>query len=787
MDQLLDDLNPQQRDAVLATEGPVLVIAGAGSGKTRVLTCRTAWLIRSCGVAPEQIVAVTFTNKAADEMKERIATLLDGEPRGIRMGTFHSLCLRILRVEAGRLGYLARFAVYDTSDQAAVMKNVISELGLDPTQHPPKALLSRISAARNRFVTESEIASALKGAGGDTLCRAHEAYAEKLRSANAMDFDDLILNTLYLFERHPDVERRYQEQIRHVLVDEFQDTNKPQYALVSRLAAGTRNLCVVGDDAQSIYRFRGAEVGNILRFTEDYPGARTIQLTRNYRSTARILKAAGDVIRHNRVRIDKELWTDSGEGHLITYLQAATDKDEALFVADQIRGLRREPGAGVDLSDIAVLYRTNAQSRLIEEALMNAGIAYRIYGGLRFYDRKEIKDLLAYLKLTANPSDDVSFRRVLNVPPRGLGKVTLDALEEAAAAEGVSLFTSVERAAAQPQTPPAWSGRSQRSLRSLVELMSDLRARAETSEPTSSLIIELVDRLAYAEHLRRAEPGDAESRVENVGQLIAAAKERESYGEFDLQAFLDGAALVSDVESVTGGPGVNLMTLHCAKGLEFPAVFMVGMEERLFPHVRSVEAEDHREEIEEERRLCYVGMTRAKQRLFLSCARQRRSFGNMVSNEPSRFIEEIGPGLLDDLSPGWEEARQSSFWRSSHTSDAYGARAKPGGHTPPGGRAPHIPHGGRAWRERPGAARSPRETALGDEDISVHPEEEAAEIEHAAASLRVGMKVFHSVFGYGEVERLEGDGEKQKATVKFSGWGRKKLMTHYANLQRAGS
>jgi DNA helicase-2/ATP-dependent DNA helicase PcrA len=758
VNHLLDQLNEQQRDAVLATEGPVLVIAGAGSGKTRVLTCRTAWLIRSCGVSPDQIVAVTFTNKAASEMKERIADLLDGEPRGIRMGTFHSLCLRILRVEAERLGYLGRFAVYDTSDQTAVMKEVVSDLNLDPNQHPPKALLSRISAARNRLVSEPEIASALKEAGGETLWRVHEAYAEKLRSANAMDFDDLILNALYLFERHPEVERRYQEQIRHVLVDEFQDTNKPQYALVSRLAAGTRNLCVVGDDAQSIYRFRGAEVGNILRFTEDYPGARTIQLTRNYRSSARILEAAGDVIRHNRVRIDKELWTDSGEGHLITYLQAATDKDEALFVADQIRGLRREPADGVDLSDIAVLYRTNAQSRLIEEALMNAGLAYRIYGGLRFYDRKEIKDLLAYLRLAANPADDVSLRRVLNVPPRGLGKAASDAIEEAARAEGVTLYVSVERAAAHEH-----QGRSTRALRSLVELMSDLRARAEASEPTSSLITELVDRLKYAEHLRRSEAGDAESRIENVGQLIAAAKERESYGEFDLQAFLDGAALVSDVESVTGGPGVNLMTLHCSKGLEFPAVFMVGMEERLFPHVRSVEAENHREEIEEERRLCYVGMTRAKKRLFLSCARQRRSFGTMVFNEPSRFISEVGPGLLDDLTPHWEQARQASSWRTSYSSDSYGARPR---------RAPPA---------------SSRETALGDEDISVHPEEEAGEIGHRAASLKIGMKVFHSVFGYGEVERLEGDGEKQKATVKFSGWGRKKLMTHYANLQRAGS
>jgi DNA helicase-2/ATP-dependent DNA helicase PcrA len=755
MEPLLDQLNEQQREAVLATEGPVLIIAGAGSGKTRVLTTRAAYLILGLGIPPEEITLVTFTNKAAGEMKERMSALLrsssesPGGPAGIRMGTFHALCLRILRVEAAHLGYTRDFVVFDTADQSSVMKDVVAELGLDPERLAPRALLHRVSAARNRFVSPQDIDAALDDpASGGAVLRAKDLYAKKLRAANAMDFDDLILNVLALFRQQPELERKYRDRTRYLMVDEYQDTNRSQYALVAALAAGSRNLCVVGDDSQSIYRFRGADIGNILRFNEDYPDAKTIHLTRNYRSTGRILEAADNVIRHNHGRIDKELWTENPEGELITFLQAATDRDEATFVAEQIRAFRRGPD-GRDLSDVAVLYRTNAQSRLIEEAFVKSGIPYRIYGGLRFYDRKEIKDLMAYLRLVANPADDVSLKRILNVPPRGLGKVTLDTLEEAARAEGISLFASVEKSAMQ--TPPArWS----RALRALVDTLSDLRERAAAGEMLSVLIRDLVDRLEYQAYLRKNEPGDVESRIENIQQLIAAAQEREAGGDGDLAAFLDAAALVSDIESVSGDTGVNLMTLHCAKGLEFPVVFMVGMEENLFPHVRSVMAADNAE-IEEERRLCYVGMTRAEQRLVLSCARERRSFGSLTANEPSRFISEVGSGLMRDLSADWMAA-------AGYRTEGYRGRLYS---TP---------------RRAPAASPSP---SLGDEDISAAPDDDDGATT-PGAGLRVGMKVFHVKFGYGEVEGLDGLGEKQKATVRFSGWGRMKLMTRYANLQR---
>ncbi|HKY32676.1 MAG TPA: UvrD-helicase domain-containing protein [Candidatus Polarisedimenticolia bacterium] len=747
-DPILSSLNPEQRQAVLAVEGPVLVLAGAGSGKTRVLTSRAAWLIRTGAARPEEIVAVTFTNKAAGEMKGRIAALLDGDPGGIRMGTFHSICLRILRVEAGRLGYRPDFVVYDTADQTAVMKEVVADLRLDPDRWPARALLHRISAVRNRLVLPGEIGAALRDPHGDAAARAWEAYSRRLLAGNAMDFDDLILNVLELFRRFPEVEARHRERTRFLLVDEYQDTNRPQYLLVSSLSAATRNLCVVGDDAQSIYRFRGADIGNILRFQEDYPDARVVMLTRNYRSTGRILEAAGQVIRRNRGRIDKELWTENPAGDRITYIQTPTDRDEALFVASQVRSLRGGEGHRAQ-DDMAVLYRTNSQSRLIEEAFMSAGIPYRIHGGLRFYDRKEIKDLMAYLRLAVNPDDDVSLRRVINVPTRGIGRTTLDRLEESARAGGISLHAAAAAEAAQ-EPPARWT----RALRGLLDLLAHVKARAAEGEPLPSLLMDLIGKLHYADHLERTEPGDAESRLENVEQLVAAAQEREAAGEGGLQAFLDGAALVSDVESVSGDAGVHLMTLHCAKGLEFPVVFMVGMEENLFPHARSKDAADP-EEIEEERRLCYVGMTRAMERLIVSCAAQRRAFGSMMMNEPSRFVAEMRSegDLVNDLSAAWRSAREPG-WSSGGASYAgYG---------------------------RPPARRS-ASASLGDEDVSRHPDEEEGE---PASALRAGMRVYHERFGYGEVEGVEGSGEKQKASVRFPGWGVKKLMTHYARLQR---
>jgi len=757
---------------VLAAQGPVLVLAGAGSGKTRVLAFRIAWLIGKLGVPPPSIVAVTFTNKAAGEMKARIAALRGlgpDDPTGVRMGTFHGICLRILRAEAGRLGYSPGFVIFDTADQTALMKEVAEELRLDTDRYPARSLLSAISAARNRSATNAEVTAALRGGGGARLADAWELYAKRLRDQNAMDFDDIILNVLEILRTDPELEARYQQRTTHVLVDEYQDTNRSQYELVQRLSAGSRNLCVVGDDSQSIYRFRGADVGNILRFEQDYPDARVVMLTRNYRSTSCILDAAGNVIRKNKGRLDKELWTSNGQGERITWLQAGTDREEAEFVVDQVKGLRRPAGRSggaaepCELGDIAVLYRTNAQSRLIEEALVSAGIPYMIYGGLRFYDRKEIKDLLSYLRVVVNPRDDVSLKRVLNVPPRGLGRTAFEVLEESARAEGISLYESVGRAAGA--SPPA---RYSAALAKFVEMIEDLRARAEADEPAAPLIQELVGRIDYEGYLRRTEPGDADARMENIGQLVAAAKDREAAGEPGLGEFLDGAALVSDVESVTGDAGLHLMTLHSAKGLEFPVVFMIGMEEKVFPHARSLGSDDPGE-IEEERRLCYVGMTRAMRRLILSACRQRRAFGAMAYNEPSRFISEIGPGALADLTPEWEAAHPDRGTRFS---------PPPGRSRAYSGSPQGMPFRKKPWKQ---------ETALGDEDITQGRDDDAGEAGPGETRLRRGMKVFHERFGYGEVMSVDGTGEKQTATVRFSTWGRKTLMTRIARLERISS
>jgi len=756
------DLNPEQLEAVRATEGPLLVLAGAGSGKTRVLTARTAWLIRSDRARPEEIVAVTFTNKAAGEMKERIAALLDGDPGGLRMGTFHSLCVRILRAEAPRLGYRRDFVIYDTADQTALMKEVFEEQRLDPQRHTPRAMLSLISAVRNRFADTNQVITELRRRGGDDAVRGYEAYAKRLRESNAMDFDDLILNVLEIFRRQPEVLAREQARTRYLLVDEYQDTNKPQYELIRALAEGTRNLCVVGDDAQSIYRFRGADVGNILRFQEDYPDARVVMLTRNYRSTARILEGADRVIKHNRGRLEKELWTENPAGERLVYIQTMTDRDEALFVASQARSLRGGD-AGHALSDMAVLYRTNAQSRLLEEALMAAGLPYRIYGGLRFYDRKEIKDLMAYLRLGVNPDDDVALQRVINVPARGVGRTSLERLQEAARAEGISLHASIGKAV--QQQPPM---RSAPALARLLDLLDWLHQRIEAEDRVSVILQELVDRLAYGEHLKSTEPSDAQSRMENVGQLVAAAQERETTGEeATAQAFLESAALLSEVEAVTGDSGVHLMTIHCAKGLEFPVVFMVGMEEHIFPHARSLGDPDP-EEIEEERRLCYVGITRARERLFLSCAARRRSFGATAMNEPSRFVRELRSGsedLVTDLSADWWGARGPIGYPQA------GARSAGAGRWSRDDADDAVPT--RGFR--------PRAAALGDEDVSSHPDDEGAA---AGASLRVGMYVEHAQFGVGEVQAIEGKGEKLKVTVRFPGWGVRKIMPSIARLQR---
>jgi DNA helicase-2/ATP-dependent DNA helicase PcrA len=727
---LLKELNEEQRRAVELTDGPILVLAGAGSGKTRVLVHRIAWALDRGLASPDEIVAVTFTNKSAAEMKDRVARLLGAGRAPDRVGTFHALCLRMLRREAPRLGYRDGFQVFDTEDSLRLVKESLKELSIDTSQAPPGDVLRRISSAKNLGIDEAQSEGHWRGPMASVYAKAFRAYQSGLKRMNAMDFDDLILNVLSLFRHHPDRARLWSGTCRYLLVDEYQDTNPPQYRLVRALSAEHANLCVVGDEDQSIYRFRGADIGNILSFQKDFPSATVVKLTRNYRSTGSILDAANALVRNNKQRIGKDLWTDSGKGESVRLVVLPGDREEAAFVTRLVQDWRKSGS----LDEAAVLYRTNAQSRLFEESLIAAAIPYRIYGSLRFYDRKEIRDLMAYLRLAVNPSDDVSFRRVINVPARGLGSVAISTIENEAAREGRSLHDGLDSALVAGLLP-AKAAASAKTFRAILDVV-----RSRTAlEPPGEILRSLVKEIDYAEHLRRTEGPEADSRLENVEQLIDAASEAE--GPEGLQGFLDRASLVSDAESAQGERGVNLMTLHSAKGLEFDLVCLVGMEEGLCPHSRTLGAED---EIEEERRLAYVGMTRARKRLYLTAAGTRRTYGEVAPAQLSRFLGEIGDEHLEEIfSPAYVFAG--------------GAR-------------------------RGAAAGRGREISLGEEDVSRHDDDDGgSDGEGAGATFRVGARVRHDQFGLGEVLLVEPADEGQKITVRFGGRTRK-LLTRFARL-----
>ncbi len=727
---LLTDLNDEQRRAVELTDGALLVLAGAGSGKTRVLVHRIAYSLATGKASPDEIVAVTFTNKAAGEMKGRVAQLLGRGSAPDRVGTFHSLCLRMLRREARLLGYRDGFQVFDSDDSLRLSRECLREAVMEDAPSAARDLLHRISAAKNLGLTPSAAEEAWHGHLAPGYARAYRAYEEALRRMNAMDFDDLILNVLILFEEHPDRRSLWSGSCRYLLVDEYQDTNPPQYRLVRSLSSVHGNLCVVGDEDQSIYRFRGADIGNILSFQKDFPGAAVVKLTRNYRSTGAILEAANALVRHNKSRIGKDLWTDAGGGEPVGLAVTASDREEASFVLGRILEWRRTG----PLEEAAVLYRTNAQSRLFEEAFIRAGVPYRIFGGLRFYDRKEIRDLMAYLRVALNPDDDVSFRRVINVPPRGMGPAALEAVASHAAGAR-SLHKGLLKALESGLLP----ARAAVSARAFLALLASVRARSAAGPPVE-LVRSLVKDLDYEEYLRRTEGPEAESRLENVRQLIVAASEAD--GPEGLQGFLDRASLVSDTERTVGDRGVNLMTLHSAKGLEFDLVFLAGMEEGLSPHSRTLESDG---EIEEERRLCYVGMTRARRRLYLTAAGTRRGFGEVSETRLSRFLAEIGPERLEGT-----------------TGLSVGA----------------IPLRGRTWGGTPrAAARRREEVSLGEEDVSRHGDDEGED------SPPVGATVRHEQFGVGKVLCVEAAAEGPKVTVRFSG-GTRKILTRYARLSR---
>jgi DNA helicase II / ATP-dependent DNA helicase PcrA len=742
----LEQLNPAQRAAVEATDGPVMIVAGAGSGKTRVLTYRTAHLIDR-GVRPDAILALTFTNKAADEMKTRIATLVGLSSKAMWIGTFHSLFARILRLECERIGYTRNFSIYDTDDSLALIRSVMSAMGISAQVLPPQGVRSRISKAKNSLTSPEQVASSAFDQATKQTADIFAEYQRKLVRGNAMDFDDLLLNPLMLFSRHPDVLQRYQYRFSHILVDEYQDTNRVQYALLRALASHRKNICVVGDDAQSIYAFRGADIRNILDFEKDYPESRVFRLEQNYRSTKTILAAADSLIRHNRDQIAKRLWTSNAAGDPVVVEDLDDDRLEAQYIVQRVEDETRR--RKLALNDLAVLYRTNAQSRSIEDALRRSGIPYIIVGGVAFYRRKEIKDVLAYLKFLANPRDDESLLRIINEPARAIGDTTVQRLKTVAAKGNTSLFDALS----SPHLPDLLADRTVRAVRGFHTILAKYLALKETMS-ASELARALIDEVGFLRLLKEEGTPEALSRRENIQELVSALTEySDQHPDAGLEQFLEEVSLVSDIDTADfGRNAVTLMTLHAAKGLEFPVVFVTGLEEGLFPISL---ATNDRVELEEERRLMYVGMTRAKDRLYLTWARTRYRQGERSYSVRSRFLDEIDAALLEQGSA-------------------------PSVHRPrPAVR--DTPHREGAYAPRP-ARRRPAHGAEGDSyasDPMPSYEHESQETSH----VRVGARVEHEAFGPGRIVAITGKGEDARAVVEFESVGRKQLLLKYAHLR----
>ncbi|MEC1549989.1 DNA helicase PcrA [Bacillus rugosus] len=644
--QLLSGLNPVQQEAVKTTDGPLLLMAGAGSGKTRVLTHRIAYLMAEKHVAPWNILAITFTNKAAREMKERVESILGPGADDIWISTFHSMCVRILRRDIDRIGINRNFSILDTADQLSVIKGILKERNLDPKKFDPRSILGTISSAKNELTEPEEFSKVAGGYYDQVVSDVYADYQKKLLKNQSLDFDDLIMTTIKLFDRVPEVLEFYQRKFQYIHVDEYQDTNRAQYMLVKQLAERFQNLCVVGDSDQSIYRWRGADIANILSFEKDYPNASVILLEQNYRSTKRILRAANEVIKNNSNRKPKNLWTENDEGIKISYYRGDNEFGEGQFVAGKIHQLHSSGKR--KLSDIAILYRTNAQSRVIEETLLKAGLNYNIVGGTKFYDRKEIKDILAYLRLVSNPDDDISFTRIVNVPKRGVGATSLEKIASYAAMNGLSFFQAIQQVDFIGVSAKAANALD--SFRQMIENLTNMQDYLSITELTE----EILDKTEYREMLKAEKSIEAQSRLENIDEFLSVTKNFEQKSEDKtLVAFLTDLALIADIDQLDqkeeesgGKDAITLMTLHAAKGLEFPVVFLMGLEEGVFPHSRSLMEEA---EMEEERRLAYVGITRAEQELYLTNAKMRTLFGRTNMNPESRFIAEIPDDLLENL------------------------------------------------------------------------------------------------------------------------------------------
>lgn len=721
----LDVLNPEQRAAVLAPNGPILILAGAGSGKTRVITYRIAHLLGERGADPRELLAVTFTNKAAGEMRERVAALIDGA-EAPWVSTFHSACARILRQEARAVGYQPNFTILDEADSMALVRDVIEDAALADSP-PPEIARARIEQAKNEAIEPSEMLERAETGRDTAIAHLYRAYRERLRAINAMDFSDLQLLTYELFRDHPGALERWQRRALHLLVDEYQDTNRVQYLLVRALSSQSGNICVVGDEDQSIYRWRGADIRNILDFERDFPAARIFKLEQNYRSTKTILAAAGAVIRNNRERKEKRLWTENAGGEQVTYYTGMTERDEADFIAREISALTANQFRP---ADVVIFYRVNAQSRIIEEALVRRKVPYYVVGGLRFYERKEVKDLLAYLRVIANPADALSVERMIGTPPRGIGAKSVEAMKEVAAREGIALF----EAAGRLETASSVPLRAGKSAGTLYSWMHDLTERAPTMT-VRGILDEIITRSGFISYLEGLT--DGADRRQNVAELQAGASafdaERSGGG---LQDYLERLALISDSDLVAAQGGrAAMMTLHTSKGLEYPVVFIAGMEEGLFPHQRSQENGD---DVEEERRLCYVGMTRARQLLYLSNTLSRELYGQRGESRPSRFLAEIDPGLLRRIAP---EQPKTPFIRTPAPNESYV-----------------------------------------DYSDSQLPEEEMS-----GDGFGLGARVMHPTFGRGVIRKREGRGDSAKVWVNFERGGIKLLVLKFANLRPFGS
>lgn len=768
---IYDTLNAEQKAAVMHTEGPLLLLAGAGSGKTRTLTHRVAYLIDQCSVNPWNILAITFTNKAAEEMRERVDKLVGFGADQVWVSTFHSMCVRILRRHIDRIGFDNSFSIYDTDDQKTVIKNVCKRLNVDTKTYKETALMRSISAAKDNLVTVQEMeVQAANDFGRRTAARVYREYQETLRKSNALDFDDIIVKTVELFKACPEVLDYYQERFRYIHVDEYQDTNTAQFELIRLLADKYRNLCVVGDDDQSIYKFRGANIRNILDFEQHYPKAYTIKLEQNYRSTQNILDAANAVIRNNVGRKAKSLWTDRGAGSRIRFRQFDNAYEEAEFIADDIA--RRVRLRGGDWRDCAVLYRTNAQARILEEQMVTAGIPYNVVGGVNFYSRAEIKDILAYLKTIDNGRDEVALRRIINVPKRSIGAATLDKLADYAAARGIGLYEAMCECDRVPSL-----GKAAGKIEGFVNLIRVLRSGRE-EYGVSGMIRAVVDRTEYADYLRRQDDETADDRMANLDELITkAVSYEETHDDPSLSEFLEEVALVADIDSVNDDNCVLLMTLHSAKGLEFPAVFLAGMEDGLFPGFMTI-ASDSPEDMEEERRLAYVGITRAKEELTLTSARQRMVRGETQYNAVSRFVREIPPELLDNTIPGTKRAVE--VYGDGRLKKLLSGAGLPGMDTQTSSR----PYASARPRRTPAEEKPFIARGIGDLNRVAGIQRGVGSGEAAAPDYAVGDRVHHVKYGDGTVRAMSREPRDYKVTVEFDGAGQKIMYASFAKLKR---